>query len=112
MLGTASWAMAPNHRKTNQNGVHSKTQCCDGQKQMSRAFTSPSFLVFPQTISRAFEHGLLSSVDSVCTPSPLCISYASVHNYYDPYTYCSLDKGVACAQYIQLPTHTCTGHMC
>ena len=48
--------------------------------------------------------------DSV-TP-PLWISYANVHNYYSPYAYCSLDKGVACAQHIQLPTHTCAGHMC
>ena len=39
-------------------------------------------------------------------PRP-CISYAIVHNYYGPYAYCSLDKGVACAQHIQLPTHTC-----
>ena len=45
------------------------------------------------------------------SPSP-CISYANVHNYYGPYAYCSLDKGVACAQHIQLPTHTCAGHMC
>ena len=45
-------------------------------------------------------------------PPPPCISYAKVHNYYSPYTYCSLDKGVACAQHIQLPTHTCAGHMC
>ena len=28
---------------------------------------------------------------------PPCISYANVHNYYSPYTCCSLDKGVACA---------------
>ena len=40
-------------------------------------------------------------------PPPPCISYANVCNYYGPYTYCSLDKGVACAQHIQLPTHTC-----
>ena len=40
-------------------------------------------------------------------PHPLCISYANVHFYYGPYAYCSLDKGVACAQHIQLPTHTC-----
>ena len=39
-------------------------------------------------------------------PPPPCISYANVHNYYGPYAYCSLDKGVACAQHIQLPTHT------
>ena len=45
-------------------------------------------------------------------PPPLCVSYADVHNYYGPYAYCSLDKGVACAQHIQLPTHTCAGHMC
>ena len=38
---------------------------------------------------------------------PRCISYANVHNYYSPYAYCSLDKGVACVQHIQLPTHTC-----
>ena len=40
---------------------------------------------------------------------PPCISYANVHNYYGPYAYCSLDKGVACAQHIQLPTYTCAG---
>ena len=43
---------------------------------------------------------------------PLCISYANVHNYYGPYAYCSLDKGVACTQHIQLPTYTCAGYMC
>ena len=43
-----------------------------------------------------------------CTPPP-CISYANAHNYYGPYAYCSLDKGVACAQHIQLPTYTCAG---
>ena len=42
-------------------------------------------------------------------PPPPCISYANVHNYYGPYAYCSLDKGVACAQHIQLPTYTCAG---
>ena len=41
-----------------------------------------------------------------CTPPP-CISYANVRNYYGPYAHCSLDKGVACAQHIQLPTQTC-----
>ena len=40
-------------------------------------------------------------------PPPPGISYANVHNYYGPYAYCSLDKGVACAQHIQLLTHTC-----
>ena len=40
------------------------------------------------------------------TPPP-CISYADVRNYYGPYTHCSLDKGVACAQHIQLLAHTC-----
>ena len=44
-------------------------------------------------------------------PPPRCISYANVNNYYGPYAYCSLDKGVACAQHIQLPAHTCEGHM-
>ena len=39
---------------------------------------------------------------------PPCISYTNVRNYYGPYAYCSLHKGVACAQHIQLPTHTCT----
>ena len=39
-------------------------------------------------------------------PPPPCISYANVWNYYGPYAHCSLDKGVACAQHIQLPTHT------
>ena len=43
---------------------------------------------------------------AVITPPP-CISYANVRNYYGPYAHCSLDKGVACAQHIQLPTHTC-----
>ena len=52
-----------------------------------------------------------SSLCALCTPPP-CISYANVHNYYGPYAYCSLDKGVACAQHIQLLTHTCGGHMC
>ena len=47
-----------------------------------------------------------------CTPPPPCRSYANVHNYYGPYANCSLDKGVACAQHIQPPTHTCAGHMC
>ena len=46
------------------------------------------------------------------TPPPPCISYANVHNYYGPYAYCSLDKGVACAQHIQLLTHTYAGHIC
>ena len=40
-------------------------------------------------------------------PPPPCISYANVRNYYGPYAHCSLDKGVACTQHIQLPTHTC-----
>ena len=44
----------------------------------------------------------------VVVPPPPCISYANVRNYYGPYAHCSLDKGVACAQHIQLPTHTCT----
>ena len=35
---------------------------------------------------------------------PPCISYANVRNYYGPYAHCSLDKGVACAKHIQLPT--------
>ena len=38
---------------------------------------------------------------------PLFISYANVRNYYGPYVHCSLDKGVACAQHIQLLAHTC-----
>ena len=40
-------------------------------------------------------------------PSPPCISYANVRNYYGPYAHCCLDMGVACVQHIQLPTHTC-----
>ena len=35
------------------------------------------------------------------------ISYANVRNYYGPYAHCSLDKGVACAQHMQLLAHTC-----
>ena len=42
-------------------------------------------------------------------PPPLCISYTNVHNYYGPYAYCSLDKGVACAQHI--PTHVRRTHV-
>ena len=46
-------------------------------------------------------------------PPPLhCISYANVRNYYGPYTHCSLDKGVACSQHIQLLAHTVTGRTC
>ena len=41
------------------------------------------------------------------TPPPPCISYANVRNYYGPYAHCSLDKAVACAKHIQLPTQTC-----
>ena len=37
------------------------------------------------------------------TPPPFCISYAEVRNYCGPCAYCGLDKGVACAQHIQLP---------
>ena len=45
-------------------------------------------------------------------PPPPYISYANVRNYYGPYAHCSLDKGVACAQHIQLPTHTCARAWC
>ena len=38
-------------------------------------------------------------------PPPPCMSYANVRNYYGPYAHCSLDKGVPCAQHIQLGTH-------
>ena len=48
-----------------------------------------------------------SDLHPATIPPPPCISYANVRNYYGPYTHCSLDKGVACAQHIQLPTHTC-----
>ena len=33
-------------------------------------------------------------------------SYAKIPNSYGPYAYYNLNKGVACAQHIQLPTHT------
>ena len=46
-------------------------------------------------------------VGCALTPPPPCISYANVRNYYGPYAHCSLDKGVACAQHIQLLAHTC-----
>ena len=49
-----------------------------------------------------------TAASSRLTPPP-CISYANVHNYYGPYAYCSLDKGVACAQHIQLLTHPRAG---
>ena len=51
-------------------------------------------------------HEPSSHVGVSYTPPP-CISYANVRNYYGPYTHCSLDKGVACAQHIQLLAHTC-----
>ena len=38
-------------------------------------------------------------------PPPPCISYANVRNYYGPYTHCSLDKGVACAQHTNMRAH-------
>ena len=41
------------------------------------------------------------------TPPPLCKSYANLRDYYSPYAHCSLDKGVACAQHIQLLARTC-----
>ena len=44
---------------------------------------------------------------NVTPPPPPCISYANVRNYHGPYAHCSLDKGVACAQHIQLLAHTC-----
>ena len=50
--------------------------------------------------------GFLPRHGQSTTPPP-CISYANVRNYYGPYTHCSLDKGVACAQHIQLRTQTC-----
>ena len=49
----------------------------------------------------------MRKAQGVPLPPPPCISYANVRNYYGPYAHCSLDKGVACAQHIQLPTHTC-----
>ena len=47
-----------------------------------------------------------SSLPRDYSPPP-CISYANVRNYYGPYAHCSLDKGVACAKHIQLPTDSC-----
>ena len=41
-------------------------------------------------------------------PLPSCPSYAKVPNEYGPYACCSLDKGVACARHIQLPSHKVT----
>ena len=41
-------------------------------------------------------------------PPPPCVSHANVRNCYGPYTHCGLDKGVACAQHIQLLARTCT----
>ena len=40
-------------------------------------------------------------------PPPPCISYANVRKCYGPYAHFSLDKGVACAQHIQLLAQTC-----
>ena len=34
-------------------------------------------------------------MEHLTLPHPRCISYANVRNYYDPYAYCTLDKGVA-----------------
>ena len=58
------------------------------------------------------ERQLQRSTAQAGAPPPPCISYTNVHNYYGPYAYCSLDKGVACAQHIQLPTHTCAQATC
>ena len=46
----------------------------------------------------------------IIVPPPPCISYANVRNYYGPYAHCSLDKGVACAKHIQLPTKRAHAH--
>ena len=41
----ACWVrqLAPNHVKTNQNGLHAKAQCCVGPKQVLHACSNPSF---------------------------------------------------------------------
>ena len=79
------------------------------------AFLFPGALRFA-TLRSCFptDHACWSKLEipkMECIPPP-CISYANVHIYYGPYAYCGLDKNVACAQHIQLPTHTCAGHMC
>ena len=74
-------------------------------------FTKNGGVASPGMASLSAEPPRFQSDFNVLLPPPPCISYANVHNYYGPYTYCSLDKGVACAQHIQLSTHTCAGHM-
>ena len=56
---------------------------------------------------RSLHHQIGSTMSLLYHPPPPCISYANVRNYYGPYALCSLDKGVACAKHIQLPTQTC-----
>ena len=43
MLDAATLAMAANHIKSNQNVLHSKAHCCDGQSVFSHACFGPSY---------------------------------------------------------------------
>ena len=45
------------------------------------------------------------------TPPPSGKSYANVHNYYGPYAYCSLGKGMACATHTTADTHVGRPHV-
>ena len=78
-----------------------------------------SFCITPPLCPTAAALGhKAASEPEQCNTPPYCaprvdtprISHTNVRNYYGPYAHCSLDsdKGVACAQHIQLPTHTCT----
>ena len=97
------------------NGIESK-YCGDRSKSSTKFSASPCVCTVRSLCALRYEaykfdmiHVLRDS--GVSYPPPPCISYANVHNYYGPYAYCGLDKGVACAQHIQLPTHMCAGHM-
>ena len=79
------------------------TPAFSGAQKRAELLRNPSILGGPQR-----QAGRKSEVvASPLPPAPPCISYANVRNYYGPYAHCSLDKGVACVQHIQLLAHTC-----
>ena len=77
----------------------SSTLLCTGSTSLLTGSTS---LPTASTSLRSGSTSLRTSSTSLGGPTPRCISCANVHNYCGPYAYCSLDKGVACAQHIQL----------
>ena len=128
ILYTHPWALLANGRKEDVTGMlalGASVPCtiamhpghCKNSRRLCRhnycmhpgEYKNPRTADLSGTLPRAGPQG----DDAPCTiiTAPPCISYANVHNYYGPYAYCSLDKGVACAQHIQLPTYTVASHM-